>query len=227
MTEPPATRITFTKTDIPDMGPIEREFAAIRPYGGASLIMADPPWHHEDWSQSGNKKKTASHHYQTLPLSWIKALPVHVLAGHDCVLWLWTTSPLLPVAIDVMAAWGFRWSTSGAWIKRTVTGKLAFGGGRRLRSCHEPYIIATKGRPPVAEAIRSAIEAHVDTEDPLTETGWTVEAVRREHSRKPDEAFEAARRMVDGPAVELFSRERRNGWTVWGNEVGKFAEAAE
>lgn len=227
MTETPGRRITFTKPDFPEMAVIEKQFAAIRPYGGAAMIMADPPWHHEDWSPAGNKKKTAGHHYQTQPLPWIKALPVHVLAAHDCVLWLWTTAPLLPVAIDVMAAWGFRWSTSGVWIKRTVTGKLAFGGGRRLRSCHEPYIIATKGRPRVAEAIRSALEIQDDADDPLTGTGWTVDAIRREHSRKPDEAFAAARRMVDGPAVELFSRQHREGWTVWGNEVGKFAEAAE
>jgi N6-adenosine-specific RNA methylase IME4 len=30
---------------------------------------------------------------------------------------------------------------------------------------------------------------------------------------------------ADGPYVELFARTRREGWTCWGNEVGKFDAA--
>jgi N6-adenosine-specific RNA methylase IME4 len=48
----------------------------------------------------------------------------------------------------------------------------------------------------------------------------------REHSRKPDEAYDRMMEYADGPYLELFSRENRPGWTVWGDEAGKFDEAA-
>lgn len=210
-----------------------KSFTAIRPYGGARLIMADPPWRHLDWSTGGNKAKTPGHQYQTQSLAWIEALPVEVLAAHDCLLWLWATAPLLPQAIGVAQAWGFEFKTCGVWVKRTVHGKLAIGTGRRLRSSHEPFILAARGKPPVATAVRSALVTYgrgaaiLNDADPFTSIGVTVEAVRREHSRKPDEAYEAARKCVEGPSVELFARERREGWTVWGNETDKFTEAAE
>jgi N6-adenosine-specific RNA methylase IME4 len=43
----------------------------------------------------------------------------------------------------------------------------------------------------------------------------------REHSRKPDEAYERVRNYCEGPYLDLFSREDREGWTTWGNETGK------
>ena len=45
-------------------------------------------------------------------------------------------------------------------------------------------------------------------------------APRREHSRKPDEAKHAPERVF-GPVrrIELFARERRPGWQVWGDEL--------
>jgi N6-adenosine-specific RNA methylase IME4 len=49
---------------------------------------------------------------------------------------------------------------------------------------------------------------------------------RREHSRKPDDCRESIQRLVAGPYCELFAREEHPGWDVWGNQVGKFAEAA-
>jgi N6-adenosine-specific RNA methylase IME4 len=49
----------------------------------------------------------------------------------------------------------------------------------------------------------------------------------REHSRKPDEAYERVRAYCDGPYLELFARTHRPGWDCWGNETDKFGEAAE
>jgi N6-adenosine-specific RNA methylase IME4 len=46
-----------------------------------------------------------------------------------------------------------------------------------------------------------------------------IEAPRREHSRKPDEAYEHIERMTVGPYIELFARCQRPGWVSWGNEV--------
>jgi N6-adenosine-specific RNA methylase IME4 len=39
-------------------------------------------------------------------------------------------------------------------------------------------------------------------------------ARRREHSRKPDEAYERIEALVPGPYLERFARERHPGWEV-------------
>lgn len=42
----------------------------------------------------------------------------------------------------------------------------------------------------------------------------------REHSRKPDEIRnEIVKLMGDLPRIELFAREKAEGWDVWGDEV--------
>ena len=41
-----------------------------------------------------------------------------------------------------------------------------------------------------------------------------------EHSRKPNEAREKIVELVgELPRLELFAREKTDGWDVWGNEV--------
>jgi N6-adenosine-specific RNA methylase IME4 len=59
--------------------------------------------------------------------------------------------------------------------------------------------------------------------DDLRELDVSLNALRREHCRKPDQMFELIEGLFDGPYLELFSRELRPGWTCWGNEVGKFS----
>lgn len=63
----------------------------------------------------------------------------------------------------------------------------------------------------------------------MSENSLESEALtpRREHSRKPDGIHERIERLVAGPYLELFARQKRPGWDVWGNEVDKFKEAAE
>lgn len=174
------------------------------------LIMADPPWDFRTYSQEGQKKGPASH-YSVMSIDQIKHLPVGHLAGGNCVLWLWATHPMIDQQIEVCRAWGFRFVTSGVWIKRTVNGKLNFGTGYRLRCASEPFLIATNGNPDTANDVRTVIEGPI-----------------RGHSRKPDEAFAIAERLVGNVAkVELFSRQSRPGWDCWGDEAGKFDEAAE
>lgn len=45
-------------------------------------------------------------------------------------------------------------------------------------------------------------------------------APRREHSRKPDEARDRIVGLLgDKPRIELFARQKCDGWDVFGNEV--------
>jgi N6-adenosine-specific RNA methylase IME4 len=173
---------------------------------GFDVIMADPPWSFENWAESGNGKNPNAH-YECMPTADICRLPVGHLAGRDCWLWLWATYPMLRDAMQVMDAWGFRYVTGGPWVKRGSSGKLAFGTGYVLRSCSEIFLIGKTGEPATfAKDVRNVIESP-----------------RRQHSRKPDEAYRAAEKLF-GPArrADLFSRQERRGWQAWGRESAMF-----
>ncbi len=207
-------------------------FRDLRPAGGFSLIMADPPWSYEMRSDKGYAKAPEGQ-YETMPLAEIKALPVELLAAPDCLLWLWAVNPQLPQALQVMASWGFAFKTAGTWLKRSKHGGVQFGTGYILRSSNEPFLIGTRGAPKTTRATRSAIISHGDWSDAGDwSDSWpngtvTIEAAAREHSRKPDEAFRACEEMMpDVRRIELFSRQRRAGWATWGHETGKFGDAA-
>ncbi|WP_417261667.1 MT-A70 family methyltransferase [Celeribacter sp.] len=189
-----------------EMARIAQEWAQMRPFGGYTLIKADPPWKMATWSKKGETKKSALGQYKCQPEEWISAMPLDALAADNCLLWLWATNPMLPHALRVMDAWGFEFKTAGHWSKRTTHGKLAFGTGYILRCAGEPFLIGTRGKVKTARNVRSVIDAKA--------TG---------HSRKPAEAFlEAERLMPHARRIELFSRKSRENWSVWGDETGKF-----
>ena len=50
---------------------------------------------------------------------------------------------------------------------------------------------------------------------------------KRGHSHKPDEQYALIESCSPGPFIELFARERRDGWLSWGDQTGRFSEAAE
>jgi len=177
---------------------------APRAYG---LVMIDPPWHFRLYSERG-EEKSAQAQYRCMSLADIAALPVRDLAATDCLLWMWATAPMLPQQLAVMAGWGFRYVTSGTWVKTTVTGKIGFGTGYVLRSAHEPFVIGALGEPETTRGVRSVVMAEA-----------------REHSRKPDAAYAAAEQLVPGVRrADVFSRQRRPGWDAFGDEAGKFDE---
>lgn len=206
------------------------DFLTLRPHGGFGMIMADPPWQFDLHSEKGEAKAPQAH-YPCEGTDAICDLPVEGIAATDCLLWLWATNPMLPDAFKVIEAWGFQYKTAGTWVKRTKHGLDAFGTGYVLRSSNEPFLIATRGRPKTTRSTRSTIPTYDDGFHALGGDAWaggsiTIEARVREHSRKPDEAFEAAQNLMpDARRIELFSRQQREGWSVWGNEVEKFDAA--
>lgn len=174
------------------------------PRWGFDLIVADPPWHLEAWGRQGPQTRHPQRHYPTLRPAQIAAFPVGRLAAEHSLLFLWATWPMLPQALEVMAAWGFRYLTGGPWVKRRRDGGLARGTGYRLVNVSEPFLLGARGRP----ATRRGVEGYLD-------------GLRREHSVKPPEAFDLLRRLVPGTPrrVELFARQARPGWQRWGLEA--------
>lgn len=190
-------------------------FASLVPmkYGA---ILADPPWRQEMRSEKGYAKSPQAH-YATMSTEELAALPVSHLAGPDCYLFLWAIWPMLPDALDLMRAWGFAYVTGGNWNKRTPSGKTVMSTGYVLRGASEPFLIGRIGRPETAsKGERGLIDAPGDVPD-------TIEAVRREHSRKPPEMRCLIDRLLPRQHFcELFARELWPGHDVWGNETAKF-----
>jgi N6-adenosine-specific RNA methylase IME4 len=172
------------------------------------LILADPPWLFANYSAKGEAKNPLAH-YDCMDLDALKALPVNHLAAPDCALLMWACAPMLPEAIDLMAAWGFAFKSAGAWAKQSKTGeKWAFGTGYCFRSAAEFFLLGTRGAPRVrSRSIRNLIVAPV-----------------RQHSRKPDDLHRMAEQLYDGPRCELFARQQRPGWDAFGNQATKFGE---
>lgn len=183
-------------------------------------IAADPPWTFETRSDKG-KGRSAEQHYGCMSFADICALPVAELARPDAVLFLWVTDPMLFKARELIEAWGFTYKTIGfTWAKlnRGWCAEESFGAdnfftgmGYWTRSNPEQCLLATRGHPK---------RLHKDVRQLIVDA-------RREHSRKPDQAYDRMRRLVPGPYLELFARTGRPHWHSWGNETHKFAEAAE
>ncbi len=174
-------------------------------HGPFATIVADPPWDFRTYSEKG-AGRSPSAHYPTMGLDDIKALPVADLAARNACLFLWTTGSHLPMALEVMEAWGFTYkSCAFVWVKTTRTDqqKLATGLGFWTRQNAEHVLLGTRGRPKRKSA----------------NVQQTLLAPRLEHSRKPEEIQDRIERLVDGPYLELFARRHRPGWFCWGDEL--------
>lgn len=173
------------------------------------VIVADPPWRFRTWGEH-NQAKSASRHYSLMTTPDILALPVGRLAQRDCLLLLWATAPMLPQALDVMRSWGFIYKSNIVWRKTTALGKSRMGTGYWARSMHEQVLIGCLGKPGKFKAFPS----HFD-------------GIAREHSRKPEEFFRLVEHHTIGARrLDLFSREKRVGWSNFGDESEKFGAAA-
>jgi N6-adenosine-specific RNA methylase IME4 len=173
------------------------------PSGRYRVIYADPPWEYGDTRAglSGYEATAAADHYPTMPTRDICALPVREWIDDDAVLFCWATFPMLPDALEVVRAWGFRYKTAFVWAK----GRGGMGNYHDV-SC-ELLLLATRGScTPDADKRESQLQQ--------------VKRAGR-HSEKPD----AFREMIDrlykhGRRLELFRRGAApKGWDVWGNEA--------
>jgi N6-adenosine-specific RNA methylase IME4 len=193
------------------MGKNDWPFEPLNPLS-YEVIVADPPWDFENYSDAGTRKG-ADEHYEVMTLDAIKALPVSELARGDCLLLLWTTGWAIATcqAQKVAKAWGFKSISEICWQKRTPSGKPRIGTGYRVRTMHEPILVCTLGNP---------------HHKPFP--SW-FDGIAREHSRKPDEFYDLVvnRTACALRRADLFSRQTRPGFDGWGFEHGKFDVTSE
>lgn len=192
------------------------------PVGPFGAILCDPPWSFLTYGKKATTPhRSATDHYSLMSAQDLQAMPVSACAAKDCALFMWVVDSHLDEAIELGKAWGFEFKTIAfIWAKTTQRAKQfgffppetvhRIGMGYWTRKQAEVCLMFTRGKPRrLGKGVRQIIEAP-----------------RREHSRKPDETHERIAQLVAGPYLELFAREPRTGWTVWGNQTTKFGDAA-
>ena len=170
-----------------------------------NIIYADPPYYFKAYSDKGNKR-SALLHYNCLDIHDIYNLPVNSISDNDCMLFLWVIDPMLPQAIEVIKRWGFNYKTVAfTWVKQNIKSDGYFTGmGYYTRANPEMCLLATIGKPKrISKSVKQLV---VDN--------------RREHSRKPDCVRDRIVELCgDLPRIELFARQKTEGWDCWGDEV--------
>jgi N6-adenosine-specific RNA methylase IME4 len=167
------------------------------------VIYADPPWSFEVYDADSGMQRAAENHYPCMDTDAIAAL--RVPAADDCVLFLWSTAPHLPEALEVMRAWGFSYRSNLVWRKDRI------GLGYWFRNQHELLLVGVRGDVPAPA--------------PADRFSSVIEVPRTEHSAKPDAVAAMIERMFSTvPKLEMFARKARPGWDSQGNEVAPAAD---
>ncbi len=177
-----------------------------------SVILCDPPWQYSD---KALQRGGAERHYRTMPIKELVALNVEAIAAPDALLFLWVTAPFVAQGVHAYVAdrWGFELRTVAfTWAKTTqqkndgglVTIRPAWGMGHWTRSNAEQCFLGVRGNPQRANADVNSL----------------IIAPRGKHSAKPPEVRDRIVRLAgDVPRIELFARERVEGWDAWGDEL--------
>lgn len=197
--------------------------ADVEAAGGYRVVYADPGLTYRNQARGGTDR-----HYRTaMTLAEAKALPVARLAARDSVLFMWTTWPYLVEghqAHDLAEAWGFRPVTVAfVWVKLTANGLEHVGNGWWTRSNTEVCLLGVRGKarraansgPPAS--VRQLYRERLLSGE-LEPEAW--EATVGRHSEKPALFRDRIVQLMGNvPRLEMFARERAEGWDVHGDEV--------
>ena len=177
------------------------------------IIYADPPWSYYNDSTAKSDCTTVKGMrrppYPVMSSKSIMDLPVKDISDGNSVLFIWTTDYHLDRCLQVIKAWGFEYKTIGfVWAKKNNDGKpICFMGAYTMKSGVELCLLATKGKD-----AHKLVKCH--------NVRSLVESKREQHSLKPTVVREKiVQLMGDLPRIELFARQKTDGWDCWGNEV--------
>jgi len=160
-----------------------------------STVLADPPWPERG---AGKIKRGADRHYSLMSVKDIESFLQNIPFADNCHFYMWVTNNYLYDGLKILDNLGFRYITNIAWIKDRI------GLGFYFRGQHELLLFAVKGKT-----------LHPKKRNQST----VISAKRRKHSQKPEEQYTKIEAVSPGPYLEVFARNKREGWEVIGNEV--------
>jgi N6-adenosine-specific RNA methylase IME4 len=125
---------------------------------------------------------------------------LEIPSAENSMLFLWTTNAHLPNALDTMKKWGFKYISNFVWVKDKI------GLGYYMRGKHELLLLGKKGEMPPPEDHNRYPSV--------------IQAQRTEHSAKPNIVYLMIEHMYPNRKyLELFSRNTRENWKMWGHEA--------
>lgn len=160
------------------------------------LVVIDPPWKYG--TEFNDETRRVASPYGELSQEELKK--IEIPSANDCALWLWTTHRFLWDAKELLDYWGFEYKLTLAWDKQKM------GMGAWLRCQTEFCLLGIKGKP----------------EWNLTNERDILSEARREHSRKPDSFYKMIKKLTPTKGLDMFGREARQSWDIWGNDPDKF-----
>lgn len=174
-----------------------------------NIIYADPPWKYgsKHYQSDGRDFVSLKKHYDSMTNDEIKNLKIKNICDKDCACFLWVTDSHLKEGIEVLESWGFKYKTIAfVWIKKYATGKFCYN--------FAPYTLKS------SEICLLGIKGSVGKFKKANNIKQLVIEERTKHSKKPDEVRLRIEKLFGNISrVELFAREKNEGWDSWGNEI--------
>lgn len=172
-------------------------------------ILIDPPWRFNNRTGKVGPEHKRLHRYKTMTFEEIAELPIDKLSLPQSHLYLWSPNALILEALTIMKGWGFTYKTNIIWYKvRKDGGPDGRGVGFYFRNVTELLLFGVKGKLRTLKPGRTQVNIIISR--------------KREHSRKPDEAYTIIQECSPSPYLELFARQRVGGWTQWGKEIDTY-----
>jgi N6-adenosine-specific RNA methylase IME4 len=161
-------------------------------------IYLDPPW---NLGGGGKIKRGVDKHYPLMETQAIFDMKpfIEELSDTQCHMYMWVTNNFLKSGLEIMKYWDFKYITNIVWVKNS------FGTGQYFRGQHEILLFGRKG-----PAMPYKHEKNIPS---------IVFSDKQEHSKKPKEFYRIIEKVSYPPYIELFARNRREGWDNWGNEI--------
>ena len=169
------------------------------PEGKYQTIVIDPPWESE-MVLKNVRPNQIEFPYPTMTLEEIANLPIKDLAHEKgCHIYLWTTHKYLPDALKLFETWGAKYQCLLTWVKPVGISPFSW----MYNTEHVLF-----GRIGSLDLLKMGLKL-------------SFEASVTKHSEKPDIFYERVRDASPEPRLDMFTRKPREGFTGWGNELGK------
>jgi len=182
------------------------------PESGYSVILVDCPWRYQNWSD--NAHGAARSHYRGMKYGELAKIPVSRWASDDAVIFQWATWPKLDQAVDLIRDWEFKYITGFPWVKIVPSsGEIRRGIGFWAMAASEMLLIGRRGKPVSRKLENQVIGLMCGSERQFY-------APIRKHSQKPMAIHDYVEERFDGPYLEIFATQERDGWSCWGHDTG-------
>ena len=130
----------------------------------------------------------------------VRNFPLLDFADNDCGLFMWVTMGKVPLGLELLQKWGFKYHLIITWHKSNMLNFLGFGRNSEL------IIFVYRGKFNVNTGEGSYIPT-------------CFKGKNKKHSQKPDEFYEILRARTPEPRIDIFARRRHYGFDAYGDQI--------